>query len=807
MNSTPEIRSVTSTQATIVLPAGDFNLYREGDGSGWDLLAENVSGKYVDVDVKSGQDYRYSVREIDNGKEGHRSDVAEVTIPDVSVEAVTDWDPDINAANTTISLPTAGVYNIYRDGELVGTSDGSDAFVDDDLQGDMDYNYQVAKINDGVEGPLSDPVEVTTPDSDQLDDLEQLGIDTSQLDENDLEAMGLADIDLNDPEERNLAMDILRNDVGKTLQEDMIDASSELKDGGSSDSWFLTVAAILAGGLTLAGLVGAGGTDNFTETARRKTEEEAADQFDYLDGFANDVASGKQSLTGVDGRLGKYGNSLTAITERVRQDEALSKYKFARRVLMPGAQHCASCLLWAEASWMPIADCPPIGEECECHDQCLCSMEFSEEDPRETDDGEPVDDAVDESPQDYAKKISDRWDFSVAGGNEDFAALFYNPEEPRDSHGQWTSGGGDSSSTKGFKDQLKEASDLTIKANEARAAAKDDGSVEALHKSADAHKKAADFYSNLSRNAESAGDMKMANLAEAKAYAHSNSEKKSRGEGDDKAIKQAIKNDKDANSVFANALKDMGAGQDALKTEVDIATKQAEEAMNAWAKDKKDGKALMNAKEALEVRDKAKEKLEAQRVKDRSDFVKAMGVDKKPAKAVMDFVEGFNPSHDQKRAINDGMAFIRGISGHDVDVSFKADRSRANKELESNVINIGEYSGVTAASAVIHEIGHQIEETNPEVFKMAKDFVAMRTRGEEETSMAKWGMKGEYGKKDNFDKAFDEASAYYIGKEYHGFNTTEVLSMGLEKLYDDPKGLMKKDPEFATLLIKALRGK
>lgn len=422
MIETPEIVGVTTDEASIMLPSGTFNLYRQSEDTGWDLLAPDVSGKYTDYDVAPGKTYDYSIREVKDDVEGHRSDVFEAVIPDMPVEAVTDWNPDSNTAEATLSLPDMGTYNIYRDGELVGTSDGSDTYLDEDLEGDQEYSYQVAKINDGVEGTLTDAVDVTAPSSDQMDNLEELGIDTSQLDESDLESMGLADIDMNDPDERKLAMDILRNEIGTTLQDDMIDASSELKDGGSADSWWLKIAGLLAGGLTLAGLIGAGGTDNFDEAARKNTEAEAADQFDYLDGFADDVAVGKQSSAQIDARLGLYGNALGSVASSVRHSDALNNFKFARRNLMFGAQHCKNCVAYA-GYWMPIEDCPPIGENCQCGVSCLCDIEYSETDPRNT--GEEEVNTVDESPQDYANKLAEKWDFSeLSGADPEFIAAF-----------------------------------------------------------------------------------------------------------------------------------------------------------------------------------------------------------------------------------------------------------------------------------------------------------------------------------------------------------------------------------------------
>ncbi len=61
-------------------------------------------------------------------------------------------------------------------------------------------------------------------------------------------------------------------------------------------------------------------------------------------------------------------------------------------------------------------------------------------------------------------------------------------------------------------------------------------------------------------------------------------------------------------------------------------------------------------------------------------------------------------------------------------------------------------------------------------------------------------MRGEKGRKDNFDKAFpDPAEHYYIGKNYN--NASEVLSMGLQKMYRDPINFAKQDPEYFKFVL------
>lgn len=63
----------------------------------------------------------------------------------------------------------------------------------------------------------------------------------------------------------------------------------------------------------------------------------------------------------------------------------------------------------------------------------------------------------------------------------------------------------------------------------------------------------------------------------------------------------------------------------------------------------------------------------------------------------------------------------------------------------------------------------------------------------------------EYGRKDKFTEAFGLHHAYYVGKDY-GSDGAEIISMGVEKLYEDPIGFAKADPEYFKFILGILDG-
>lgn len=109
-----------------------------------------------------------------------------------------------------------------------------------------------------------------------------------------------------------------------------------------------------------------------------------------------------------------------------------------------------------------------------------------------------------------------------------------------------------------------------------------------------------------------------------------------------------------------------------------------------------------------------------------------------------------------------------------------------------------------------HELGHWLEYNRVGLLKASKEFADYRCGDEPLVDMGRQrgirSMYGEMGRKDNFDRAIPEYAAYYVGKDYRG-SATEVVSVGLEYLYKDPVKFMKKDPEYALFVIRALQGR
>ncbi len=109
----------------------------------------------------------------------------------------------------------------------------------------------------------------------------------------------------------------------------------------------------------------------------------------------------------------------------------------------------------------------------------------------------------------------------------------------------------------------------------------------------------------------------------------------------------------------------------------------------------------------------------------------------------------------------------------------------------------------------VHELAHSIETDVPGVQKACREFLEHRRNGQPLRKLSD-AIPGHTDPNlafdDDFGRAFTPEEAWYVGKQYD-FGATEVLSMGLQRLVEDPAGFIKKDPEYAKFVLGLLTGK
>ncbi len=119
--------------------------------------------------------------------------------------------------------------------------------------------------------------------------------------------------------------------------------------------------------------------------------------------------------------------------------------------------------------------------------------------------------------------------------------------------------------------------------------------------------------------------------------------------------------------------------------------------------------------------------------------------------------------------------------------------------------------------AAVHELLHGVEENNTSIAKAVKEFYQYRTAGQPLQKMNDLfpppaGGKpiydeNEVSRPDNFAIAMGDASGgAYVGKDYGTSRGSEILTMGVQKLLQDPAGFARRDPEYCTFIIGVLNG-
>jgi hypothetical protein len=112
----------------------------------------------------------------------------------------------------------------------------------------------------------------------------------------------------------------------------------------------------------------------------------------------------------------------------------------------------------------------------------------------------------------------------------------------------------------------------------------------------------------------------------------------------------------------------------------------------------------------------------------------------------------------------------------------------------------------TDASVVAHEVTHATEQQNISLLRMARDFLLKRANGEKAQKLSKLTGNKRYKAHEIAykDKWVDRGGDAYSGKDY-GDRATEILTMGIERLHEDPVKFYRSDPEYFEFVVKTLQ--
>jgi hypothetical protein len=132
---------------------------------------------------------------------------------------------------------------------------------------------------------------------------------------------------------------------------------------------------------------------------------------------------------------------------------------------------------------------------------------------------------------------------------------------------------------------------------------------------------------------------------------------------------------------------------------------------------------------------------------------------------------------------------------------------------DSTLKNGGQYtyntiqlrSLIGGARTTVHEYGHHIEHSILAIHIAADTFLKHRTHTESSVGGYEDGTRSYEVKKDNF---FDSYCGRMYPFEYDGemYSSTEIVSMGLARMYDAPGEFMREDPEYFQFMLAVMKG-
>lgn len=245
------------------------------------------------------------------------------------------------------------------------------------------------------------------------------------------------------------------------------------------------------------------------------------------------------------------------------------------------------------------------------------------------------------------------------------------------------------------------------------------------------------------------------------------------------------------------------------------AAKRAKEELDAHVAEKKAVR-----KQVEDIRSEAREHAHAILFNDKAARIQAGAA----PSAVRDILESRSlqaPAADSPihGPIRQGEEFVGRIygqeSGPPVRVDYGVGTERAYHLGEHaggariSVIALDAKPDAGTTSKVVHEHGHALEHQDPEIGRASLEFLEHRVGGEASVSMNEARGTSSYradeaGRKDRFEDAFGD-QAHYVGKDYGG-RATEILSMGLQKLHDDPVHFARADPEYFKFVVGVAGG-
>lgn len=126
----------------------------------------------------------------------------------------------------------------------------------------------------------------------------------------------------------------------------------------------------------MSGALAKGGWGQLDPQAYGRIGAAVRRQYDYLNGFANEIALGQQLLNGrFLTRVKLYAQAARLLYEQIREAEMIAAGMTEERNVLGFADHCGDCVDMSALGWVLIGTLIPIGMR-QCGPNCRCRKAY-----------------------------------------------------------------------------------------------------------------------------------------------------------------------------------------------------------------------------------------------------------------------------------------------------------------------------------------------------------------------------------------------------------------------------------------------
>lgn len=174
------------------------------------------------------------------------------------------------------------------------------------------------------------------------------------------------------------------DNIAEALKQQVLTISQALRDGTMAlEDWQTEMMSLIKQAHIIGAVIAIGGFLLMTQLIYQQIETTVAEEYELLNNFSQQIASGQQKTDGTLGRRAAlYILAMIPFYHLISRLVIGQKGFDQERSRLTPADHCTSgdggrvgCVEEARRGWQPIGTITPIGKR-NCHGNCKCRMEY-----------------------------------------------------------------------------------------------------------------------------------------------------------------------------------------------------------------------------------------------------------------------------------------------------------------------------------------------------------------------------------------------------------------------------------------------